>query len=422
MPPSRFQQGRYELLGRLGRGGTAEVYRVLDTKTGEEYAAKLVEGEHQARAAREGAILDALDHLNIVRVHARFDEGPWRVILMELCAASVADEVHENGPLAEARVVEVGRSALSALALAHARGVVHRDIKPQNLLLTEEGVLRVADFGVAAWTADSKDLTRTGAVLGSVPFMAPEQRRGEPAGVMAEALSIRGDVVPHVAPGGLSSDEGLRHGTSPLPRGSRNRDGTGHHPKEEREIQQIIARDNNIGSVSRATDYYVCDIEYANAHGRFDIVGVHWPSTGADRKQSAGRRLVVGEVKQGDNALSGKAGLHAHVRDVDGFLSDPARLAGLKEEMVAVFNQKRALELINCGRDLESFSDEPPLFLLILANHDPDKTKLREELATLPSAEHCEIRVVTSSLVGYGLFDPGVLTVDEVLARPETSL
>ena len=196
----------------------------------------------------------------------------------------------------------------------------------------------------------------------------------------------------------------------------------GHHPKEEREIQQIIARDNNIGSVSRATDYYVCDIEYANAHGRFDIVGVHWPSTGTDRKQSVARRLVVGEVKQGDNALSGKAGLHAHVRDVDGFLSDPARLAGLKEEMVAVFNQKRALDLINCGRDLESFSDEPPLFLLILANHDPDKTKLREELATLPSAEHCEIRVVTSSLVGYGLFDPGVLTVDEVLARPETSL
>lgn len=196
----------------------------------------------------------------------------------------------------------------------------------------------------------------------------------------------------------------------------------GHHPKEEREIQQLIARDNNIGSVSRATDYYVCDIEYANAHGRFDLVGVHWPSTGTDRKQSDGRRLVIGEVKQGDKALSGKAGLHAHLRDVDGFLSDPGRLAGLQEEMVTVFNQKRALGLVDCGRDLASFSAEPPLFLLILANHDPDKTKLRGELASLPRAKHCELRVATSSLVGYGLFDPGLLTIEEVLARPETSL
>ena len=132
--------------------------------------------------------------------------------------------------------------------------------------------------------------------------------------------------------------------------------------------------------------------------------------------------MVVGEVKQGDSALSGKAGLHAHLRDVDAFLSDPTRLAGLKDEMVVVFNQKRALELINCGRDIDSFSDEVPLFLVILVNHDPQSTILRAELATLPSPEHCEIRVVTSSLMGYGIFDPGVLTVDEVLARPDTSL
>lgn len=196
----------------------------------------------------------------------------------------------------------------------------------------------------------------------------------------------------------------------------------GRHPKEEREIQQLIARDNNVGGVSRATDYYVCDIEYANAHGRFDLVAVHWPSTSRDRQQSDDRRLVIGEVKQGDNALSGTAGVHAHVRDVDGFLSDPNRVADLKAEMVDVFNQKRAMGLVNCGRDLEAFSDELPVFLFILANHDPDKSKLREELATLPEAHHCEIRVATASLVGYGLFDPGIRTVDEVLALPDTAL
>ena len=196
----------------------------------------------------------------------------------------------------------------------------------------------------------------------------------------------------------------------------------GRHPKEEREIQQLIARDNNVGSVSRATDYYVCDIEYANEHGRFDLVAVHWPSTGPERKRASGRRLVVGEVKQGDGALAGRAGIHAHVRDVDGFLADPARVAHLKEEMLTVFNQKRAMGLMNCGRDLDAFSDEPPALLFILANHDPDKTRLREELSTLPATQHCEVLVATSSLVGYGLFEPGVRTVTEALTLPESAL
>ncbi len=196
----------------------------------------------------------------------------------------------------------------------------------------------------------------------------------------------------------------------------------GRHPKDEREVQQLIARENNIGGVSRSTDLYVCDIEYANPHGRFDLIAVHWPSTSGDRKRGDGRRLVIGEVKQGDNALAGVAGMHAHVRDVDAFLSDPARRRGLEAEMLTTFNQKRALGLIDVGKDLLSFSDEPPIFLFILANHDPDKTRLREELATLPAAQHCEVRVATSSLMGYGLYDPWIRTVDEVLALPPTML
>jgi len=196
----------------------------------------------------------------------------------------------------------------------------------------------------------------------------------------------------------------------------------GHQAKEEREIQQIIVRDNNRSNVSRATDYYVCDIEYKSEFGQFDIIAVHWPSNGTIRKRQSGRRLIIGEVKQGDNALANKAGLHAHVRDVEAFLSEPTRVRDLKTSMVEVFNQKRCLGLIDCSRDLESFADEPPVFLLILANHDPDKTKLRGELMTLPPTSHCEILVATSSLVGYGLFDPGMRTVEEILALPETAL
>lgn len=190
----------------------------------------------------------------------------------------------------------------------------------------------------------------------------------------------------------------------------------GAHPKEEREVQQRLARTNNRSAVSRATDLYVCDIEYACPHGRFDFVGVHWPSTPAARKVTTGRRLVLGEVKHGDGALTGAAGLAAHVRDVDAFLSDPARAMALRQEMVGVFNQLRGLGLLDVGKDLTGFSTAPPLLLLVLANHDPDKTALRRELAALPAPAHCEIAVAEASFVGYGLFETGWRTLPEVLA------
>jgi len=177
-------------------------------------------------------------------------------------------------------------------------------------------------------------------------------------------------------------------------------------PGEEREVQQLILRDNTVGGNARSTDYYVCDIEYANHHGRFDLVAVHWPSTSAARKKQDGRRLVLGEVKFGDGALDGTAGLHAHVNDVNAHLAVPENVEGLKLEMVRVFNQKRALGLIDCEKDLVGFSAEPPILLLVLVNHDPDKSRLRELLRALPPSPHAELRIATGSLLGYGLYDP----------------
>jgi cyclic pyranopterin phosphate synthase len=127
-------------------------------------------------------------------------------------------------------------------------------------------------------------------------------------------------------------------------------------PGEEREVQQLILRDNNLGCIARSTDYYVCDIEYANHHGRFDLVAVRWPSTPTARKKQDGHRLVLGEVKVGDGALEGTAGLHAHVDDVNGYLAAPGNLAAIKEEMLRVFNQKRALGLVDCEKDLTGFA------------------------------------------------------------------
>jgi hypothetical protein len=191
---------------------------------------------------------------------------------------------------------------------------------------------------------------------------------------------------------------------------------------KEREIQQLLLSDNNIGDAARCTDYFICDIEYANQHGRFDLVAVHWPSTPAERKKQNGRRLVFAEVKCGDGALEGDSGLHRHVVDLNDHLADPSYVARLKDEMVKVFNQKRALGLMNCEKDLVGFSDEIPLLILVIVNHDPEKSRLRGLLRSLPSSPHAELRVATGCLLGYGLFDPAILTVEHSLARFESCI
>lgn len=182
----------------------------------------------------------------------------------------------------------------------------------------------------------------------------------------------------------------------------------------EREAQQLAVRDNNLGAVAKSTDFYVCDIEYQNEDGRFDMIAVHWPSTPADRKSAAGRRLAFVEIKYGDNALGN---LHDHVRDVNRFVADARRLSEFKEDMVRVFNQKRGLKLIDCEKDLRTFSDQPPLLILAFANHDPQKTALPKLLKTLPPSPNIDVRVATASFLGYGLYDQGMHSVQTALGR-----
>lgn len=189
-------------------------------------------------------------------------------------------------------------------------------------------------------------------------------------------------------------------------------------PGEEREVQQLIVRDNNVGGIANSTDYYICDIEFTIAkRKRFDFMAVHWPSKGDVRKRQGGHRLVVGEVKFGDGALKGKSSLHGHIDDVNAYLAVPGNLAAIKEQMLCVFNQKRELGLVECKKNLTDFSDEPPILLLVLANHDPESTLLRDLLGSLPPSPHAELRVATGSLIGYGLYDPAILTIDEARVR-----
>lgn len=187
--------------------------------------------------------------------------------------------------------------------------------------------------------------------------------------------------------------------------------------KDEREFQQRILRDNNFGSIARSTDYYVCDIEFQSTYGRFDMIAVNWPSEPSARKRQHGWRLIFVEVKHGDNALEGNAGVHKHIEDVNKYVEDDANLRLIKEDMVGIFNQKRDLGLIDCGKPLSSFGNDKPLLLLTFVNHDPGKSKLRDVLKCHPDSPHVDLAIATASFLGYGLYDQGIHPLDEARER-----
>ena len=176
--------GRYEVLRPLGTGATSEVFEVLDTRLGARRALKrMVEAptpEARRRQEREAAIMARLDHPHVVTVIDAFEDDGQRCVVMELCeGGSLATRVSLEGALSPERVVELGRQVAGALAAAHDSGVLHRDLKPQNILFGPTGDARIADFGLSWVSQDEETLTRTGALMGTVPFMAPELRRGE---------------------------------------------------------------------------------------------------------------------------------------------------------------------------------------------------------------------------------------------------
>jgi len=190
---------RYRLLSELGRGAMGVVYRAREPGTGREVALKVIAGEglgekRLARFRREGEITAGLDHPGIVKVHAAGDVDGIPYLAYELVGgAETLREVLERA--SRRRRVELIRDAARAIGHAHAQGVVHRDFKPENVLVTAEGEVRVADFGLAA--AQGLDrLTKTGAMLGTPSFMSPEQfeaRRedtGPPTDVWALGVTL----------------------------------------------------------------------------------------------------------------------------------------------------------------------------------------------------------------------------------------
>ncbi|MGN9785529.1 serine/threonine-protein kinase [Nonomuraea sp. ZG12] len=197
---SRLIAKRYELLRELGRGGMGVVWEGQDTLLNRQCAIKevvLPEGQPRAeqerqlvRTAREARTAAKLNHPAVVQIYDVVEEDgrPW--IIMELVhASSVEDVVATSGALPVRQAADVGRQVLSALSAAHELGILHRDVKPSNILLTAEGRAVLTDFGIATAEGDSS-LTSTGMVTGSPSFLAPERVRAAEAGPASDLWSL----------------------------------------------------------------------------------------------------------------------------------------------------------------------------------------------------------------------------------------
>jgi len=189
------------------------------------------------------------------------------------------------------------------------------------------------------------------------------------------------------------------------------------NPRDEKEVQQRIVRVNNRGKVATGTDYFICDFEYQSPKGRFDLIGVRWPSKGHLRKRNRDLILSFIEVKYADGALRGKSGIVQHLADIQTFIGIPDNLTGLAAEMKTVFNQKRHLSLIDNQKDIEEFGLDKVELMFVLANHDPESKILKDELDNLQSTAQVEVTVATANLMGYGLYLDGIFPLEVFKAK-----
>lgn len=185
---------RFELVEELGRGGYSVVYAARDSKLDQEVAIKLLvpppatAQTARERMRREAQAVRALSHPNIVRLYDYLEDGPWSFLVMERIEGDdLAERLKRDGALPVDEVVKIGRGLASALAAAHDKGILHRDVKPQNVLLDSSGP-RLVDFGSAKGIGQT--MTRTGGLVGTIQYMAPELLAGKRPDARADVYAL----------------------------------------------------------------------------------------------------------------------------------------------------------------------------------------------------------------------------------------
>jgi serine/threonine protein kinase/tetratricopeptide (TPR) repeat protein len=197
--------GPYEIHSPLGAGGMGEVYRARDTKLGRDIALKVLpaemaqDPERLARFRREAKALAQLDHPNIVTIHSVEESDGVHFLTMQLVEGQPLDRLIPKGGLPVEQIVEIASALGDALAAAHEKGIVHRDLKPANVMVTNDGRVKVLDFGLAKdvrganlgdATLTSASRTQVGVVMGTPAYMSPEQTSGRPLDHRTDIFSL----------------------------------------------------------------------------------------------------------------------------------------------------------------------------------------------------------------------------------------
>jgi eukaryotic-like serine/threonine-protein kinase len=187
--------GRYRVLSHLGTGGMSEVYCATDLQLGRKVALKVLherfaaDEEFVERFKREASSAAGLQHQHVVSIYDRGECDGASYIAMEYVAGRTLKQlVHEDGPLDPARAADLTVQILRAARFAHRRGVIHRDFKPQNVIIDDEGRAKVTDFGIAR--AGASDMTQTGSIMGTAQYLSPEQAQGHAVNQRSDLYSI----------------------------------------------------------------------------------------------------------------------------------------------------------------------------------------------------------------------------------------
>jgi serine/threonine protein kinase len=189
---------RYEVIAPIASGGMATVYRGWDYNTRRYIAIKALrpldngsnDSAARERFRREAQAAARIGHPNVVRVYDFVEEMNRQFLIMEFVdGINLKRHIAEQGPLPHSQALAIAEQVCAALAAAHARGMIHRDIKPQNILLTPDNRVRLTDFGIVR-VADYAGLTHSGIVLGTADYLAPEQARGDPLSPATDIYSL----------------------------------------------------------------------------------------------------------------------------------------------------------------------------------------------------------------------------------------
>jgi serine/threonine protein kinase len=211
--PAGTRFGHYEILGALGAGGMGEVYRARDTRLGRDLAIKILSSKLSnskldvKRFEREAGSASALNHPNIVTIFELGQVDRTTYIAMELVEGDILRELLRAGPIPLQTVIRIATQIADGLAKAHVAGVVHRDMKPENVMVSRDGLVKILDFGLAKLVSPnanadtdtnalldletvSSSESNPGAVLGTLPYMSPEQASGLPLDFRSDQFSF----------------------------------------------------------------------------------------------------------------------------------------------------------------------------------------------------------------------------------------